>query len=883
MKPEKRESQKGGQGCAGLLRKAVSAWRKGRDRAALQPGTLIAAPVVWAAFAVFAHPLWGSAGFLLHAFFILPRRKGGAAALLAAFVLLALWFGARAPHVSVEGAPFHEAFPGDTARAQGPAIVRTGVVAGIPAPTARGFTFLFRETARGKPDDARTGGFPRLIRGALTYRVTLEASTPPAWGAAVRLRGPAAPEDAPPNPGQIDMRRVLRGLGASASIRAESCEPVAPPAAWHRALTAAREALAASLTRNVPAPARPLLEASLLNITSHVPDETREAFARSGMQHILAISGQHIGLLLGFLLIAGLCVRLPRKAAFALAGLLAAAYIPVVGSPVSVVRSGLMFAILLPALFRDRPSAGLHALGLTAAVDLWFDPHNVANLGFQLSYAATLALILGARPTRQAAVSVVQALVGTGTTWITRVHLALAARGMKVTEPSRESNQNRNDKPRGERRPGRLAEFTAANLQMVFLSTLITLFTYPVLAASTHAVTPWGVLGNLATVPVGAAMLVGGLFTWGFDFLLPSSLDALASGAGAVSGLCAVGLEGMVFLLADLPHAVRPIAHPPAWWLAVLAAAPLSTAALLRRGQWTTAALCGLTLLAAEGARPAIARLADGGPRLTFLAVGHGDAIVLELPGAALLIDAGDAPRVARNVILPFLRFRGIATLDAALVTHADRDHYGGMAAVIAGIPVRRVIGPPEHEASEGSATWNCLHRVARERNVPWYTGRAGQRVYAGRSDTLWVLAPDTARAELANADKNDVSLVTWLKTPQGHALFNGDIEQAAQAALGGTWPLWRGAWLKAPHHGSDRTTSPCFLAAARAPRAVVSCGGRRGFPGHAVMTAFATGGTAVDVTKRVGAVTWILGRRGARAQTQFPPPRSLPSPEILN
>src|SRR5690606_20490632 len=291
--------------------------------------------------------------------------------------------------ISLEGAPFHRRFVADETAM---VTFRTGRVVTVPTPTARGYTFLFRE----RRPDGRIG---------FLYRATLESSPPPPWGATVRLGGRAGPADPPPNPGQLDMRRVLRGQGASAALQAASCDVMAAPPPWQRALTKTREALAASLTRHVPGPARPLLAASLLNLTAHVPDDTRDAFLRSGMQHILAISGQHIGLLLGFLLIAGLCARLPRKLTFLLAAALTAAYIPLVGSPVSVVRSGLMFACVLPAIMLERPTAGLHALGLTAAADLLLDPHNVLNLGFQLSYAATLALILGAQPAQRAAQS----------------------------------------------------------------------------------------------------------------------------------------------------------------------------------------------------------------------------------------------------------------------------------------------------------------------------------------------------------------------------------------------------------------------------------------------------------------------------------------------
>src|SRR5690606_28202779 len=116
--------------------------------------------------------------------------------------------------------------------------------------------------------------------------------------------------------------------------------------------------------------------------------------------------------------------------------------------------------------------------------------------------------------------------------------------------------------------------------------------------------------------------------------------------------------------------------------------------------------------------------------------------------------------------------------------------------------------------------------------------------------------------------------------------LFTGDIEQAGQRALAASWPLWRGAWLKAPHHGSDRTTLPCFLHAVAPPRAVVSCGGRRGFPGPRVMDAFHSLHTHAAVTKRHGAVTWSF-RRGHAAMQETrqldlseggtPPSRFLP------
>lgn len=772
-------------------------WNLLRDHAAVHRGLLVAAPVFWASFAVFVHPVYGAAGFALHALACLPRRAVAALLLLAAGPLLALAFAARESALTLPGVPFHASAAEDAAPR-----TRLGTVETFPAPGARGVSFLFASEGR-------------LFRAALE---TAEGNGAPPWGARIRLTGEAKVPAPPPNPGQLDMRRVLRAQGAEALLKADAWSLAEPPPAWKRALMRAREGLGASFARNIPAAGRPLLEAALLNDLRGVPDATREAFLRSGMQHVLAISGQHIGLLIAFLLAIGACVRLPRKAAFLAAGVLTAAYIPLTGAPVSVVRSGLMLACLLPGVLLERPSSGLHALCLTASLDLLIDPFNILNLGFQLSYGATLALILCSRP-----------------------GAALAGR-LGLAGPA----------------CGRTRALLGGAVQMLFLSMMVTLFTWPMLAASTHAMAPWGIVGNLVTVPVSSAMLVGGLCMWSLD-LLPA-LEAPARWAGATTGLCATALEGCVFFLARLPGALRAVADASAAWLALFSAGCGLVVALLKKERFRLAACAGAVLLAAEGLRPALSRPRPGEARIAFLAVGHGDAAVVELPGKVLVIDAGDAPRVAEQILVPYLRHRGIDRIDALLITHPDRDHFGGAEALLRALPVGFVLGPPEPE--DPGTSWTCLRDAARRAGVAWKEGREGQTVYAAPGVSLRLLGPGAA---LERADKNDRSLVAWLRLPEAAVLFTGDIEGPGQRALEASWPLWRGAWLKAPHHGSDRTTLPCFVAAAAAPRAVVSCGGRRGFPGKATLAALDDARTRVEVTADAGAVLWAWRQHDSR------------------
>ncbi len=771
---------------------ARRAWLRLRGHAELHRGLWVSAPALWGAFSVFVNPVFGAAGFLVHVFLCLPRRPVAAIVLLLSGPLVALWFAHRAPLLTLPHIPFHSTFTEDSVIAP-----RTGVVASLPSHGASSASFLLR------------------LRdpGGTLLRITVSDGIAPPWGATVRVTGRAILPAPALNPGQLDMRRVLRSQGAVAQVRTESVETLNPPPVWKSGLMRARTRLEASFERNVPSASRHLLEAALLNKTHGVPEATRDAFLHAGMRHILAISGLHIGLITAFLLFLFRLVRLPRKAAWIAAGVLAAAYIPLVGAPVSAVRAGLMLGFLIPAVLRERPASALHFLCLTLMLDLALDPHNILHLGFQLSYAATLGIILGAGPG------------------------SALAKKVRARHP-----------------------LSSACVQMAFLGLVVFLFTFAPLAASTHAVTPWSFLGNVVAMPIGSAMITAGLCTWTLDLLSPPGFDAPAALAGRAAGLLALALEACVFTLAQLPGSLRALPAPSPVWLAAWAAATLVITALLRADRFRLGSLALLVLLAAEWVRPHASKPGTGEARATFLAVGHGDAIVVELPGRTVLIDAGDSPRTGRHVVLPYLRARGIRRIDAIIITHPHLDHYGGVSGLVGRIPIGMILSTADPDAP--GVTWRCLRDLIRDHDIPWIEGRAGMRIHGSRSVFLHLIAPD---AGMSRAGLNDRSLVALLRTPGGDLLFTGDLEAQGQRALGETWPLWRGAWLKAPHHGSDRTTLSCFTEAVTPPGSVISAGTRRGLPGPRTRTELERDGVPPALTSRDGAVTWGFRRSGVR------------------
>ncbi len=692
-----------------------------------------------------------------------------------AYPLLCLMFALQNPALTSNGIPFHRKITSSQNLR-----FWMGEVESFPAPTADdGHSFVL-QTPEG------------------LYRATLPRGNPaPPLGTTIALLAREKLPEPPANPGQRDAVYILRGQGQSAVLEGTHWNLLKNPSVWKSWLTKLRSGLGKELEEYIPRSTRPLVEAALLNDTRNVSIITQQDFTRSGMQHVLAISGQHIGLLVAFLLFPALCLRLPRKSALILAGLLTVLYIPVTGSSVSVVRAGLMMSCFLPSILLERPSSGINALCLAAAVDLIASPFHILNLGFQLSYAATLALIL----------------------------CAPAAHSLTKHFQHR---------------------LVRNTVQMIFLSAMVSLFTYPLLAASTHAMPLWGVIGNLITIPISSTMLIGGLCTW-----VLSPLPLLAHWSGACTGLFSMMLESSVHFLAQLPGSLWPIAEISRTGLAVLIISVLTITTLFRLERWRLGFMMTGIFITFEIFRPCLSAPFPGEAHITVLSVGHGDASVLELPGATILIDAGPSPGTALQVIIPFLQSRGIHRLDAILLTHPDMDHYGGMFGLMDRIPVGFILSP---HLRSSDAPWECLKNQIHARGIPWKEGSSGDLLYQKGGITLRVLGPDST---LDSASDNNHSLVCMLQTSSGKALFTGDIEGPAQQALAATWPLWRGAWLKAPHHGSDRTTLPCFLTAVDPPQVAISSGHRPGFPGPTTVKTLAQLHSNAGITSRDGAVIW--------------------------
>ncbi len=249
--------------------------------------------------------------------------------------------------------------------------------------------------------------------------------------------------------------------------------------------------------------------------------------------------------------------------------------------------------------------------------------------------------------------------------------------------------------------------------------------------------------------------------------------------------------------------------------------------------------------------------------RVTFLDVGQGDSTVLESPdGHVVVIDGGGKPGtdesggddVGSRVVVPFLRSRGISTVDLMVATHPDDDHVQGLIAVAKRLNVKGalVCGYPGN-----SPPYQRLLAVLKEKRIPTFAARRGETLDFGGGATAQILSPTNTPITSGHSQTNNVSVVLRVVYGKARFLFTGDAEQEAEADMVRAVPDLSADVYKAGHHGSRWSSTDRFLDRVRPSVAIVSCGKRNtyGHPASDTMTRFNARRIRVFRTDEQGAI----------------------------
>jgi competence protein ComEC len=628
----------------------------------------------------------------------------------------------------------------------------------------------------------------------------------------LRLVGRLAALPGRRNPGGFDARAHHARRGVTTALTVESATTLAPPGARLRA----RAALHAGVTAGLAPPAAALMQALTLGLRDDL-GPIRDAFAASGLAHVLALSGLHVGLLAAVLTLAvGGVGR--RRSALVVGVLLG--YVAVVGASPAVVRATAMVAATLLGRAFGVGGAGWGShLALAAALSLLARPAWLGDLGFQLSYLSVWGMGMAAAP-----------VAGWMGRWSWRrpggATLRLAARSG------------------GARARTGAAGAAAARWARTAAAVSITAqwATGSLVASSFGAIPLLAPLTNLVAVPLAAALVPLGFAAGLLGLVHPGAAAAL----NGLTGPLAAALLGLADVAARAPS--LPWGEVSALGHAAFAVGSLGLLAALR-GTWRP--WRGLTVAGAAGLVTVLVPPPWGTPDLIALDVGQGDAVVVRLArGQAVLVDGGGTPfsdfDVGARTVVPALRALGIGTLPVVVATHADVDHIEGLVAVLRAFPVGTLmIG---HRAPERAA-FVALMEVAEERGVHVLEVRRGETYRVGGSLGLEVLHPTQRSSGEPNEDSVAL-LLRWRGDPW--ALLLGDLPAHVEAALAvPPTPL-----LLAPHHGSASSTSEHLLRAAQPRWAFVSVGDNRyGHPAPSVLARLDAHGVAVRTTRADGAL----------------------------
>jgi len=683
----------------------------------------------------------------------------------------------------------------------------TGLVLDEPARSGRQARFVLYAESLEVAGTVRSGPVRIMVR--LRNADSADGEIRP--GVLLSVVGMLDPIPRRRNPGERDPGLFYLVNGITGALTSEgSGAHVSDPAkgGFKVSLGSVRRALADVLERHHEGDVRSYLKGIVLALRGEMSQEQREAFLVSGTFHVIAVSGLHIGLIALMLhAVLGL-LRLPRKAraAAAMAGL--ALYMVLVGSTPSVARAVIMACVVLGGRLIERPVDVLQSLGVAASAVLLIDPVQLFDPGFQLSFGAVLGIVTLAP------------------SWL-----------------------ERSRKLWGKNAFGRLAR---ATVQLTIVSLSAQAGTIPITALQFERISVVSLAANLVVVPLSSLNVALGTLTVGVGLVS----DALAAPYAALNTLVARGVLETARLASALPGASLSTAG---WSAAQALALGAGMIALLSVHRPRVVKWCLILALALADASSALAVFEERPPALTLsvLDVGQGDAIVIESgDGHAVLIDGGPATPefdTGERVLVPFFERRGIAHLDAIVLSHAHGDHTGGVAAVLEALRVDRLL--VASDVASGAEA-ELLFESARRRGTVLEVLSRGSIVRIGQSVRLYVLHP--APGGIAWRNLNNSSIVCKLVVGGCSVLLPGDIESDVEAELVEHYGSFlRSDVLKVPHHGSSTSSSEKFLDAVRAREALISVGWRNRFehPSPGVMRELALRGVRTRRTDREGAL----------------------------
>ncbi len=668
----------------------------------------------------------------------------------------------------------------------------------------------------------------------------------------------------PTNPGAPNFADLARSKGTFVTVNTDDCTQIQlledSNRFWFSRMRGiAVRAIDRALHNSISFDQAELAAALVFGQREQVDWDSQQQLMATGTLHMLAISGMHVEIIAMTLLLVCQLLSLRRGVIAVVVIGVCSLYAGLAGSNPPVMRALILIVAFTLARYWGLAPRLMNLLALAAILLAIQNSSNLTNVGVQLSFIAVATIGIFNRSDQSQRRDALQSLLEQQLPWWRRI--LIAARHNAVSA--------------------------------LRISFWVGMLTTPLIWHSFHVVSIVSIpLNVLLSFPLMVGLLFG-LLT-GIVDLIPWIGGAASSLTGAVSGLCLELIQDAVELAYRLPCGHLWLPSPPLWWTAGFYATALVWLLVLGLRYRGALAIClslwvvvGVGLfatgprgyVAATNSSQTLATATDAKLQATFIDVGHGTSVILELPdGRVWLYDAGHMGIQNRSheVIANTLWSLPTARIDTLIISHADSDHYNATAGLVKRFNVGRVVSTKRFWQSTAREV-TAMHEAIWKSGIQYeswnsqtpeteitQTSLATSANSAGRINTTNAAAvsaavlhpPPNFRAETDNAD----SLTLQIEFAGVRLLLPGDIEGSGILALC-EQPPRQCKILMAPHHGS-LSHDPAPLLEWCTPQTVVVSGNQRAARPE-VLARYADA-ECTAVTHLHGAVRVIIDSQGS-------------------
>ncbi len=661
------------------------------------------------------------------------------------------------------------------------------------------------------------------------------------------------------NPGQFDYRRFLNSRGISFIGSVSKPDQIKKMGEFNPSfLNKTRQRLIELITSSVRETLSPsefgLLMAMTLGEKGFLEKDIKENFKRTGISHLMAVSGLHVGFVAFsfFYIVKKLCMKISVRyflnAARAgaipiIAALLALIptifYIFLVGQKISALRAGFLAGLFFLAILAGRKNQILHALTLAAFFILLWSPQSVLDIGFQLSFSGALVILVAYK-------------------------LAF--------DPPKDAIDRMLEEPEWKKR---LKTWTWVSCAAYF-------GTFPFIVFHFHSISLVGLFLNILLVPLAGFFIPISIAIVSVNFFIPYFLEIFAN---PISWFLKFFISTTEYF-AEWQYSLALAPKPPEIWFVIYQIAlfgSLYCVYLFQRRHLKNLkeivekrlriffpfsvlmVLCAIFWLI----WPRALLLNSDQLKLTLIDVAQGESIFIEFPnGKNLLVDGGgfykNSLDIGRTVVAPFILNKGYSSVNYLMATHSDQDHISGLENVVGYLNVKKLLFP------------NILSDDKRINKLAENAKKSGAKISPiSQGDILKIgdvslnfLHPDEPfiknSKKSRSKNRNNRSLVFRIDYGNFSALLTGDIEKEAEKYLVENKVHLSATILKLPHHGSKFSSTSSFLKAVKPEAVLVSSGylNRFGHPHHTVLSRIQKIGADIWRTDLNGALTVISDRK---------------------